>query len=48
VTNVLQSKQALDQAGLNDKPVTSTTNPITPIDSSRGARPNLKPRLGGN
>jgi chemotaxis protein MotB len=44
-------KQALDQAGLNDKPVTPTTkpiSPITPIDSSGGAQPNLKPHLGGN
>jgi hypothetical protein len=41
-------KQALDQAGLNDKPATPTTNPITPIDSSGGAKPNLKPHLGGN
>jgi chemotaxis protein MotB len=44
-------KQALDQAGLDDKPVTPTTKPIaplTPIDSSTGAEPNLKPNLGGN
>jgi hypothetical protein len=51
---IVQSKlvqQALDQAGLNDKPVTPSTKPIapiTPIDSSSGARPNLKPVLGGN
>jgi chemotaxis protein MotB len=51
---VVQSKlvkQALDQAGLDDKPVTPTTKPITPIapiDSSKGAQPNLNPNLGGN
>jgi chemotaxis protein MotB len=51
---VVQSKlvkQALDQAGLDDKPVTPTTKPITPIapiDSSNGAQPNLNPNLGGN
>ena len=41
-------KKTLDQAGLNDKPVTSTTLPITPIGSSNGARPNIKPDLSGN
>jgi flagellar motor protein MotB len=51
---IVQSKlvqQALDQAGLNDEPVTPSTKPIapiTPIDSSSGAKPNLKPVLGGN
>lgn len=44
-------KQTLDQAGLNDKPAaptTPSTQPITPIDSSNGAAPNIKPNLGGN
>jgi chemotaxis protein MotB len=41
-------KQTLDQAGINDKPVTPSTLPINPIDSSSGAAPNLKPDLGGN
>ena len=41
-------KKTLDQAGLDDKPVTTTTLPITPIGSSSGARPNIKPDLAGN
>jgi hypothetical protein len=41
-------KKTLDQAGLNDKPVTATTLPINPIGSSSGAQPNIKPDLGGN
>lgn len=41
-------KQTLDQAGLNDKPATPSTLPITPIGSSNGATPNLQPDLAGN
>jgi chemotaxis protein MotB len=46
-------KQTLEQAGLNDKPVTPTTLPIAPIAGSTGsgssvARPNIEPHLAGN
>jgi chemotaxis protein MotB len=41
-------KQTLDEAGLDAKPVTPTTQAITPIGGSDGATPNLKPDLGGH
>ena len=40
-------KKTLDQAGLNDKPVTPTTTPIS-APAGGGARPNLNPNLAGN
>ncbi len=39
-------KQTLEQAGLNDKPVTPTTTPIS--SGATGALPNLNPNLAGN
>jgi chemotaxis protein MotB len=47
---IVQSKlvqSALEQAGLDDKPVTPTTLPINPIGGS-GVTPNIKPDLAGN
>jgi chemotaxis protein MotB len=42
-------KETLDQAGINDKPVTPSTLPITPISNpTAGATPSLKPDLTGN
>ena len=42
-------KETLDQAGINDKPVTPSTLPITPISNpTSGATPSLKPDLTGN
>jgi chemotaxis protein MotB len=39
-------KKTLEQAGLNDKPVTPTTTPIS--SGTTGALPNLNPNLAGN
>ncbi len=41
-------KETLDQAGLDNKPVTPSTLPIAPISRSSGAAPDLKPNLTGN
>jgi chemotaxis protein MotB len=43
-------KSTLEEAGLNNKPVTPTTLPIAPISQSgpNGVTPNLKPDLGGH
>jgi chemotaxis protein MotB len=40
-------KKTLDQAGLNNKPVTPTTTPIS-APAGGGALPNLNPNLAGN
>jgi chemotaxis protein MotB len=40
-------KSALEQAGLDNKPVTPTTLPINPVGGS-GPTPNIKPNLAGN
>ncbi len=39
-------KKTLEQAGLNDQPVTPTTNPIS--SGTTGALPNLNPNLAGH